>query len=116
MSNFEENNRGNETQGQIVNNDQMQGQTTYDNQVQPEYLEKPSVAPLVLGILGFSGLLMPLLGYVFSITGIVVSNKDKKKPNSQYGTIGLVLSIIALVITILIHIFATMVLMKAKGL
>lgn len=82
-----------------------------NNNLMPK--EKQSVAPLVLGILGFSGLIIPLLGYIFSITGIVISNKDKKKPNSKYGKIGFVLSIIALALSIIVHIISAIVLFNA---
>ena len=69
------------------------------NNLNQEYNEKPAIAPLVFGILSFTGILFALLGYIFGIIGLVKSIKDRKNPNSKYGTAGMVLSIIGLVIT-----------------
>lgn len=70
----------------------------------------PSSAPLVLGILSFLGVLIPLAGYILSIFGIVISVKDKKKINSKYGNLGLILSIIALALSFIMHIINIMIL------
>lgn len=61
---------------------------------------KASVLPLVLGILGFSGIIVAVLGYVFAIPGLIISMRDRKKTNSKYGKIGMILSAIALILTI----------------
>ena len=61
---------------------------------------KPSVLPLVLGVLGFSGIIVAVLGYIFAIPGLIISMRDRKKPNSKYGKIGMILSVIALILTI----------------
>lgn len=87
---------------QSISNSEYQQQNQFNNKQQA--LEPASPAPLILGILGFLGILIPLAGYAISIPGIVISVKDKKKPNSKYGVAGLVLSIIALCLSALIHI------------
>jgi amino acid permease len=67
---------------------------------QEDSIRKPSISPLVLGILAFSGLMVAVLGYVFAIPGLIISMRDRKKPNSKYGKIGMILSAVALVLTI----------------
>jgi len=67
---------------------------------QEDSYKKPSIVPLVLGILGFSGLIIALLGYIFAIPGLIISIRDRKKSNSKYGRIGMILSAIALGLTI----------------
>jgi hypothetical protein len=68
--------------------------------------EKASVTPLVLGILSFAGLIIPLVGYILGIAGLVTSNKDLQKPNSKFGKAGKILSIIGLVVSAINHVLA----------
>lgn len=82
----------------------------------PEFQGKPSVAPLVLGILSFSGILIPLFGVIFGIVGIILSVKDKKKPNSKHGKTGLILSIIGLVVSVIIWVIASAVILSSMNL
>lgn len=63
--------------------------------------EKASVAPLVLGLTSFLGTLIAIVGIVLGIVGIVYSLKDKKKSNSRYGNVGLILSIIGLSLSVI---------------
>lgn len=81
----------------------------------PDFNNKPSSAPLILGLVSFGGLLIPIVGVVCGIIGIILSVKDMKKPNSKYGKIGLILSIIGLILSFAIWIFATMILMSEMG-
>jgi len=67
---------------------------------QEDTYSKPALSPLVLGILAFSGLMVAVLGYIFAIPGLIISMRDRKKPNSKYGKIGMILSSIALILTI----------------
>jgi heme/copper-type cytochrome/quinol oxidase subunit 2 len=74
--------------------------------------KKPAVAPLVLGILSFTGILLAIFGYIFGIIGLVLSVKDRKQPNSKYGTAGMVLSIIGLVVTVINSIIGAIMMMN----
>ena len=60
-----------------------------------------AVAGLVLGIIGLLAWLIPLLGLPVSIVGIVLSALGRRSVSRRtMATIGLVLSIISLVLTI----------------
>lgn len=64
--------------------------------------------PLIFGILAFLGILIPLAGYGFGIAGLVISIKGKNNPYNKYNTAGIVLSIIALIISVINHIIGAM--------
>ncbi|MDD5794138.1 MAG: hypothetical protein PUD42_05155 [Clostridiales bacterium] len=64
--------------------------------------------PLIFGILAFLGILIPLAGYGFGIAALVISIKGKKNPYNKYNTAGIVLSIIALIISVINHIIGAM--------
>lgn len=79
----------------------------------PNEQKKPSVAPLVLGILSFLGLLSPIIGLVLGIIGLVMSSKDKKLPDSKFGKIGFILSIIGIVLSIANWIYGAVIIANA---
>jgi len=83
----------------------------FDNNLMEQNDKSPAVAPLVFGILSFTGILIALFGYIFGIIGLVLSIKDKKEPNSKYGKAGMILSIIGLVITVINSIVGVIIMM-----
>lgn len=64
--------------------------------------------PLIFGILAFLGILIPLAGYGFGIAGLVISIKGKNNPYNKYNTAGIILSVIALIISVINHIIGAM--------
>ena len=66
-----------------------------DNQI------KKSKAPMILGVISCIAWLIPLIGIVTSIVGIVLSSKKIKEFSCKAYKIALTLNIIGLVLTIL---------------
>ena len=62
---------------------------------------KKSKAPMILGVISCVTWLIPLIGGVVSIVGIVMSVKKLKEFNCKAYKIGLALNIIGLVLTII---------------
>ena len=63
---------------------------------------KKSYAGLILGIISLVAWLLPIAGYPVSIVGIVLSTKAIKKPdNKTIAIVGMVLSIIGLILTLI---------------
>lgn len=59
-----------------------------------------SIASLVLGIVGMIAWLLPLVGYPITIVGIILGCLGRKESKSGMSLAGLILSIIALVLTL----------------
>ncbi|GAA0866470.1 hypothetical protein [Paraclostridium tenue] len=62
---------------------------------------KKSKKPMILGILSLISWSIPMLGLPVSIFGIVISTKRLKEYKCKAYKIGLILSIVGLVLTIL---------------
>lgn len=77
-----------------------------DNQI------KKSKAPMILGIISCIAWLIPLIGIVTSIVGIVLSAKKIKEYSCKAYKIALTLNIIGLVITIVYFIINFIILYK----
>lgn len=72
------------------------------NETSPTVETKPSgTAGLVLGIISMILWILPILGLPLSICGLVVSIKAQNKGASGKATAGIILCIIALVLTII---------------
>lgn len=87
-------------------------QSTFDPNVMPTYdasyaippqeeQKGMSIASLVLGICGFVGCCLPILGYPVSIVGLVLGIKGRSKGAKGMATAGIVLCIITLILTLI---------------
>lgn len=59
-----------------------------------------SIAGFILGIISIFAWILPLTGYPISIVGLVMSVKGKKQQKTTYATVGMILSIIGLALTV----------------
>ncbi len=89
--------------GQNFNNDFNQQDTyTYQEPVETPKASGMSIAALVLGIIGIlAGCCIPLVGIICSIVGIILGVVGNKQVKTGLGIAGLVVSIIALVLSII---------------
>lgn len=62
---------------------------------------KKSKVPMILGVISCVAWLIPLIGGIVSIVGIVMSVKKMKEFSCKAYKIGLILNIIGLVLTII---------------
>lgn len=102
MSEFD--NVGNDSNNQEQN-------TGFDPNVMPNYQMEPqkgnngkSIASLVLGICGFLGCCIPIVGVICAIVGLVLGVKGKNENGGSMATAGIVLSIITLILSIVVWI------------
>lgn len=68
-------------------------------------IKEYSSSPIVVGVLSIiGGLIMPLLGYIFSIPGMVSAGKRKKAdPKDNKAKTGHTLCVVGLIISIIVH-------------
>ncbi len=83
--------------------DNFNNDYTYDASVQPVQEEKKgmSIASLVLGCVGILAWCLPLLGYPVTIAGIVLGIIGMKKGGKTLAIIGIILSAIFLIATLI---------------
>lgn len=60
-----------------------------------------SIASFILGIIGLIAWILPFLGYPITILGLIFSIVSNKKSKNKYSKIGIILSAIALGLTLL---------------
>lgn len=99
------------------NNNQFYQNNGFNNGINNNYAYNvpPSAdsKPLIFGILAFLGILIPLAGYGFGITALVISIKGKNNPYNKYNTAGIILSIIALILSVIVHVITTLSILNA---
>lgn len=67
-----------------------------------EEVKTYTATPMVLGIVGLVfSILIPLVTYCTAIPGLVISIKRKKDPNDSIAKTGFILSIIALIVSVI---------------
>lgn len=109
MSEYDNIGNDSNDQEQKTGFDQMPN-TGFDPNVMPNYSVEPgqqgggngkSIASLVLGICGFLGCCIPIVGVICGIVGLSLGVKAKNENPNSMATAGIVLSIITLVLSVI---------------
>jgi len=72
-----------------------------ENQVSMENQTKKSKKPMVLGIVSLVAWLIPIIGFITSTFGIVISSKRLKENKCKAYKIGLSLNIVGMILSVL---------------